>query len=120
MTAGSAASKPLLCYALLGTAAAAGLPQAATRTLPGPASHRSRRLLARLPVVVRVQRLGGDAAQQLAGEEAQQRPGQVQGLEDGAVLVQALQGAEGAGGGRRGQGRKWVGVEWAARKWAGC
>ncbi len=81
-------------------------PRAASRaSRPGmPPSHPAQRLLARLAVVVRVQRLGGDAAQQLAGEEAQQRPGQVQRLEDGAVLVQALKG-----GGRGGTGAGCIG-----------
>jgi hypothetical protein len=43
-----------------------------------------------LALVPLVQRLDGDAPQQLAREDAQQRPRQVEGLEDGAVLVRAL------------------------------
>ena len=44
----------------------------------------------RLALVPLVQGLDGDAAQQLAREDAQQRPGQVQRLEDCAVLVGPL------------------------------
>lgn len=48
--------------------------------------------LAVLAVVELVERLDGDAAEQLAGEDAQQGPGEVQGVEDGTVLVGTLCG----------------------------
>ena len=43
-----------------------------------------------LPLVHLVEGLDRDAAQKLPGEDAQQGPGQVQGVEDGPVLVSAL------------------------------